>query len=153
MPARRVRCLIASAAAVGAVALLPAAASAHPEECAATTFATSLMSPFEDVNAVAEGCTSEAARSGMDDSAAQLAPGESAGTSNLRLLSNTPKAPPFETTGDFNSDIAFEDGYAFQGNYDGVQVWDVGKGDRPMLAGSIHCPGSQNDVTVNTASS
>ena len=37
MPARRVKCLLASAAAIGAVALLPAAASAHPEECAGAT--------------------------------------------------------------------------------------------------------------------
>jgi hypothetical protein len=149
MPARRVRCLIASAAAVAACALLPAAASAHPEACAETTFSTSLISPFEDVNAASEGCMSDAAISGIDDSAAQLAAGESAGTSNLRLLSNTPKAAPFESTADLNSDIAFEDGYAFQGNYDGIQVWDVRKGDSPKLVGALHCPGSQNDVTVN----
>src|SRR5918997_4376589 len=37
MPSRREKCLAASVAAIGAVALLPAAASAHPEECAATT--------------------------------------------------------------------------------------------------------------------
>jgi hypothetical protein len=137
-------------AAIGAVALLPAAAAAHPEECAGTSsFAATLMSPFEDVNATSEGCMSEGTRSRLDDSGAQLAPGDTAGTRNLRLLSSTPKATPFESTSDFNSDIAFEDGYAFQGNYDGVQVWDVRKGGSPTLAGSIHCPGSQNDVTVN----
>ena len=150
MPARRVSWVLGSAMAIGACALLPAVASAHPEECAATTFASAaLVSPFEGVNEASEGCMSTAAINGIDDSAAQLAPGESAGTSNLRLLAHEDKRPPFESTADFNSDIAFEDGYAFQGNYDGVQVWDVRDGARPRLAGFVHCPGSQNDVTVN----
>ena len=56
---------------------------------------------------------------------------------------------PFEMSGDFNSDLAFEDGYAYQGNYDGVQVWDVDRPREPELVGALHCPGSQNDVTVN----
>ena len=64
-------------------------------------------------------------------------------------MSNTPKRAPFEAEGDFNSDIAFEDGFAFGGNYDGVQIWDVRGDGAPKLASSIHCPGSQNDVTVN----
>jgi hypothetical protein len=53
------------------------------------------------------------------------------------------------TNSDLNSDLAFEDGYAFQGNYDGIQVFDVRKGDRPRYASFVHCPGSQNDVTIN----
>jgi len=147
MPARRVRCLIASAVAAGVVALVPAAASAHPEECAGTTSFATTADIFESW-AKSEGCISEVAAANFDDSGA-LAPGETAGTRNLQLLSSTPKAEPFESTGDFNSDIAFEDGYAFGGNYDGVQVWDVRKGGSPALVGEIHCPGSQNDVTVN----
>lgn len=90
-----------------------------------------------------------AAVSGFDDSGAQLAPGDETGTPNLTLLSNTPKPAPFETEADFNSDLAFENGYAYQGNYDGVQIYDVRQPDQPALASFIHCPGSQNDVTVN----
>jgi hypothetical protein len=72
-----------------------------------------------------------------------------AGTENLQLRSNTPRPAPFADHGDFNSDLAFANGYAFGGNYDGVQIWDVRDPDAPKLAASIHCPGSQNDVTVN----
>jgi hypothetical protein len=53
---------------------------------------------------------SAAAASGLDDSRAQLAPGEATGTPNLTHLSNTPKPTPFETETDFNSDVAFEKG-------------------------------------------
>ena len=49
----------------------------------------------------------------------------------------------------FNSDIAFEDGFAYQGNYEGVSIWDVRDPSNPTLASQIVCPGSQNDVTVN----
>jgi hypothetical protein len=104
---------------------------------------------FADWTAESEGCMSAAAVNGFDDSAATLAAGESDGTDNLALLSSTAKQPPFETESDFNSDLAFENGYAFGGNYDGVQIWDVRDGQTPALASIIHCPGSQNDVTVN----
>jgi hypothetical protein len=96
-----------------------------------------------------EGRMSAAAVRNLDDSDAQLARGESEGTDNLTLTSSTPKPPPFEATGDFNSDLAFENRYAYGGNYDGVQIWDVRDNETPRLASSIHCPGSQNDVTVN----
>jgi WD40 repeat protein len=83
---------------------------------------------------------SAAAVNGYDDSAATLAAGESDETDNLTLLSNTPKAAPFETEADFNSDLAFENGYAFGGNNDRVQIWDVRDG-QTALASFIHCPG------------
>ncbi len=150
MNARRVRYLLVAAAATGAVALLPASAGAHPEACAATgAFTGTTTADWVNWGAESEGCMSQAAVDGLDDSGAALAAGESDGTDNLTLLSNTPKKAPFELEGDFNSDIAFENGYAFGGNYDGVQIWDVRDGQTPALASTIHCPGSQNDVTVN----
>jgi hypothetical protein len=150
MPARRVKCLFASAVAIGAVALLPAAASAHPEECAAASLASMpSAAPFEEWSEAYEACLNPSAAESFDDSAAQLESGETDGTDNLRNVFNRPKTAPFETEGDFNSDIAFEDGYAYQGNYDGVQIFDIREGARPELVGQIHCPGSQNDVTVN----
>jgi hypothetical protein len=151
MYARRVRYVVAIAAALGAVALLPSAASAHPEACATTGLFSGSPSAdwFADWTAENEGCMSAAAVNGFDDSSAELSAGETDGTDNLTLLSSTAKAPPFETVDDFNSDIAFENGYAFGGNYDGVQIWDVRDGQTPALASIIHCPGSQNDVTVN----
>jgi hypothetical protein len=151
MPARRVRHVLAIAAALGAVTLLPAPAGAHPEECAgSSTFSGSPSADFfASWTAENDGCLSSTAIAGFDDSAAALAPGEEDGTDNLQHLSNTPRPAPFADDGDFNSDLAFEDGYAFGGNYDGVQIWDVRDPDHPALASSIHCPGSQNDVTVN----
>jgi hypothetical protein len=151
MPARRVRCLVASVVAVGAVALLPAAASAHPEACANTTAIASAPTGdwFADWSA-SEGCLPDAVVRNFDDSDAQLTSSDDAeGTDNLDLVFNQPKAPPFETEGDLNSDLAFEDGYAYQGNYDGFLIWDVRKPQRPRLVSQVHCPGSQNDVTIN----
>jgi hypothetical protein len=150
MRAPRVRHLLIAALAIGAVALLPASAGAHPEECAeaGAFFGTTSVSWIGWAEET-EGCTSAAAINGYDDSGAELGAGETDGTDNLTLLSSTPKAPPFETESDFNSDLAFENGYAFGGNYDGVQIWDVRDGQTPALASFIHCPGSQNDVTVN----
>lgn len=150
MTHRRVLFLFAAAATVAALAL-PSAAGAHPEECANTSVVASGPSAewFADWTADNEGCMSAAAVRNFDDSDAQLAAGESDGTPNLTLTSNTPKASPFEATGDFNSDLAFENGYAYGGNYDGVQIWDVRDDETPRMASYIHCPGSQNDVTVN----
>ena len=150
MTHRRVSYGFATAATLFVLALLPAAASAHPEACAEASLATmTFASPFDDWADAYEGCTSQVAAQNFDDSGAQLAPGETAGTRNLKLLSSTPKSEPFAPTTDLNSDLAFEDGYAYQGNYDGVQVWDVDRPREPELVGALHCPGSQNDVTVN----
>jgi hypothetical protein len=101
-------------------------------------------------DAKAEGCLSASVVNSFDDSNAALpSAGTSDGTDNLTLQSNTKKSAPFEAEGDFNSDLAFENGFAYGGNYDGVQIWDVRGGKTPTLASAIHCPGSQNDVTVN----
>ena len=104
---------------------------------------------FANWTAENEGCMTASEVSRFDDSDAQLAAGESDGTDNLTLLSNAPKPAPFDAVADYNSDLAFENGYAFGGNYDGVQIWDVRNGQTPALASTIDCPGSQNDVTVN----
>ena len=151
MRALRVRHLFIAALAIGAVAVLPASAGAHPEACAARgTFSGSTASLVRRMDGRVRGLHEPARRDRrFDDSAAQLAAGESDGTDNLTLLSSAPKPPPFEAEADFNSDLAFENGYAFGGNYDGVQIWDVRDGQTPALASFIHCPGSQNDVTVN----
>ena len=93
-------------------------------------------------------CTSEAVRAGYDDSNAQLAAGET-GTENLQLIASRSKTGAFATEAAFNSDIAFEDGYAYQGNYEGVAIWDVRRPSNPKLVTQLSCPGSQNDVTIN----
>ena len=65
---------------------------------------------------------------------------------NLRLLSNTPKAEQFEEA--TNSDLAFMDHYAIQGNYNGFQIWDISNPSAPTLAQGYFCPASQSDVSV-----
>ncbi|MGH7528898.1 MAG: LVIVD repeat-containing protein, partial [Gemmatimonadales bacterium] len=65
---------------------------------------------------------------------------------NLRLVSKTP--PPEAFVGVTNSDLAFKDNYAIQGNYNGIQVWDISNPSRPTLAVGHVCPASQSDVSV-----
>lgn len=65
---------------------------------------------------------------------------------NLRLLSATP--PPEQFVGITNSDLAFTGNYAIQGNYNGVQVWDISNPRSPELTTAYVCPASQSDVSV-----
>jgi hypothetical protein len=108
---------------------------AHPDHC-------------QDKNAEStEECFTESQIADFDDSGAPLpTPGTSASSSNLRLLSNTPKTG-IAASG-FNSDLAFVDGYAIQGNYNGFSIWDVRGGGAPELVGQAACLGAQNDVSV-----
>ncbi len=65
---------------------------------------------------------------------------------NLRLVSETP--PQREFVGKTNSDLAFTGPYAIQGNYDGVQVWDLSDPANPSSVITYVCPASQSDVSV-----
>jgi len=65
---------------------------------------------------------------------------------NLRLLSNTPPQEAF--VGSTNSDLAFTGPYAIQGNYDGIQVWDISNPSAPKSVVTYVCPASQSDVSV-----
>ncbi len=65
---------------------------------------------------------------------------------NLRVLSTTP--PPDAFIGVSNSDLAFTGHYAIQGNYNGIQVWDISNPRRPSLVVGYVCPASQSDVSV-----
>lgn len=65
---------------------------------------------------------------------------------NLRVVSQTPPPDPF--VGVTSSDLAFKDNYAIQGNYDGVQIWDVTDPSSPTTVITYVCPASQSDVSV-----
>ncbi len=65
---------------------------------------------------------------------------------NLRLVSATP--PPEAFVGVSNSDLAFKDNYAIQGNYNGFQIWDISNPAVPVLVKGYVCPASQSDVSV-----
>ncbi|MEJ2483121.1 MAG: hypothetical protein P8049_08400 [Gemmatimonadota bacterium] len=65
---------------------------------------------------------------------------------NLELRSATPPPPDF--VGVTNSDLAFKDNYAIQGNYNGFIVWDISNPASPVLVKEYLCPASQSDVSV-----
>jgi hypothetical protein len=47
-----------------------------------------------------------------------------------------------------NSDLSFVGPYVIQGNFSGVQVWDISNPKTPRLHKAFVCPGSQSDVSV-----
>ena len=65
---------------------------------------------------------------------------------NLRMHSTTP--PPDAFVGGINSDLAFTGKYAIQGNFNGIQVWDISDPANPVSVVSYVCPASQSDVSV-----
>jgi hypothetical protein len=73
---------------------------------------------------------------------------------NIQLVSTTQPSPSFinrSTPGDFNyinSDLSFTGPYVIQGNFAGVQVWDITNPKSPRLHKAFVCPGSQSDVSV-----
>ena len=94
-------------------------------------------------------CFTDAQIAAFDDSDAPLpTPGTTASSPNLRLLSNTPKTGIAAGVSAFNSDLAFVDGFAIQGNYNGFSIWDVQGGGAPELVGHAACLGAQNDVSA-----
>lgn len=66
---------------------------------------------------------------------------------NMKLLSTTP--PPEKFLGSFNTDLAFKDNYAIQGNYNGFMIWDISNPAKPELVIDFLCPASQSDVSVH----
>ncbi len=65
---------------------------------------------------------------------------------NLRVLSKTKPSEKF--IGGINSDLAFSGNYAFQGSFNGYQVWDISNPQQPTLKEAYVCPASQSDVSV-----
>ncbi|MGB7284286.1 MAG: hypothetical protein WBE13_18620 [Candidatus Acidiferrum sp.] len=47
-----------------------------------------------------------------------------------------------------NSDLAFEGNYLFQGNFYGVNIFDISNPAQTSLVTSLVCPGGQGDVSV-----
>ncbi len=84
----------------------------------------------------------------LDDTGADLAPGETASSANMTLLANIPKQGAFASETSYNSDLAFKGDYAFAGNYNGFTVYNVKKAHKPEVVTQVVCPGAQNDVSV-----
>ncbi len=47
-----------------------------------------------------------------------------------------------------NSDLAFQGNHLFQGNFYGVNIYDISNPAKPTLLTSMVCPGGQGDVSV-----
>ena len=73
---------------------------------------------------------------------------------NLRVVAAAPKPAAFTNPGDLgdfgylNSDLAFTGHYVIQGNFHGLQVWDIAQPSHPVLVTTYVCPEQQNDVSV-----
>ena len=78
-----------------------------------------------------------------------LAPGETAGSGNIHLLTNLPKTGAFAPESAYNSDLAFKGDYAFGGNYNGFTVYDIKNPRKTREVKQVVCPGAQGDVTVH----
>ncbi|RFS86574.1 hypothetical protein D0T12_08405 [Actinomadura spongiicola] len=67
---------------------------------------------------------------------------------NIHLLANVPKQGPLAAPAAYGSDWAFKGNYAFGGNYEGFTVYDLSRAQQPEVVAVVHCPGSQNDVSI-----
>ncbi|KWV31918.1 LVIVD repeat-containing protein [Micromonospora rifamycinica] len=85
---------------------------------------------------------------GVPAAAPGLGVDEISSSPNLRQVANLPKQAPFDTTGAFGTDMAFQGRYAFVGNYNGFVVYDIGRPNAPTIVSQVLCPGSQNDISV-----
>jgi hypothetical protein len=94
------------------------------------------------------GCISGEELAELDDSGAELEPGEQA-SEDMQLLANIPKNGAFADFGAFSSDLAFRGNYAYAGNYNGFTVYDISAPASPVQVKQVLCPGSQNDVSVH----
>jgi hypothetical protein len=65
---------------------------------------------------------------------------------NVSHVLNIPKPEPIAAT--INTDIAFQDGYAYVGNYGGFSIYDVRNPKKAKPVSSVVCPGGQMDVSV-----
>ena len=101
--------------------------------------------------------TSLAAAQSTTDPRATLAPGlDNAGVAanGVELLANRMKPPGFfnpANPGDFgfvNSDLAFEGDFAFVGNFNGFQIYDISNPADPTVRTAVVCPGGQGEVSV-----
>ena len=64
---------------------------------------------------------------------------------NMVPVAHLDKQAPLDST---QTDIAFQDNYAFVGNYNGFVVYDIRNPKKPTIKSQVLCPGSQNDISV-----
>jgi hypothetical protein len=167
---RGLRLSLALALAFSMLLAVPLPAAAHPEVCdgkelgsdassqasqlaskvlsSINVFASFLPPPQQMLDESTEQCFTDEEIAAMDDSGADLEPGETDSSRNIRLIGNLRKTGPFDATTAYGSDLAFWGKYAIQGNYEGFQITDISSRRHPRIVAQVDCPGSQNDVSV-----
>ncbi len=73
---------------------------------------------------------------------------EITGSPNMHHLANIPKQGPLAAPAAYGSDWAFKGRFAFGGNYEGFTIYDISRPETPKVVTVVHCPGSQNDVSI-----
>ena len=100
---------------------------------------------------------SVAAAQSTTDPRATLTPGftdAGVAANGLELLANRPKPAGFfnpANPGDFgfvNSDLALQGTFAFVGNFNGFQIYDISNPANPAIRTAVVCPGGQGEVSV-----
>jgi len=80
--------------------------------------------------------------------------GEATGPEREPEPENTAPAPPpagrerGASLNFANSDLAFSGSRLFVGNFNGFNIYDIERADKPRLIASVVCPGGQGDVSV-----
>ena len=101
--------------------------------------------------------TTVAAAESAPDPRVGLAPGlDNAGVAanGLELLATRAKPAGFfdpANPGSFsfvNSDLAFQGDYAFVGNFNGFQIYNISDPANPQIRTAVVCPGGQGEVSV-----
>ncbi|HEX5437317.1 MAG TPA: hypothetical protein VFW98_09155, partial [Gemmatimonadaceae bacterium] len=97
---------------------------------------------------------SSSSASGSDPRVGLKAGLHDAGTAaeGLKLVAHQNKPDAFKAVGglDFaNSDLAFGGHYAYQGNFSGLQIWNISNPASPTLAAAYPCFTEQGDVSVD----
>ncbi|MFG2073980.1 LVIVD repeat-containing protein [Nonomuraea maritima] len=97
--------------------------------------------------AVVAAAATALALAGMPAQATDIPPPDTVVTSrNVTHVLNVPKPTPI--AGTINTDIAFQGGYAFVGNYGGFSIYDIKNPKKTKVVSSVVCPGAQMDVSV-----
>ncbi|GAA5088107.1 hypothetical protein GCM10023259_102360 [Thermocatellispora tengchongensis] len=60
-----------------------------------------------------------------------------------------PLSAPFDGEESWGTDLAFQDKYAYVGNYDGFTIHDISDPTKPVTVSRTLCPGGQNDISVS----
>lgn len=68
---------------------------------------------------------------------------------SVELIASVPLEGSFAEEGAFGTDMAFRGRWAYVGNYQGFQVFDIKRPEAPKRVAQVSCPGAQADLSVH----